>query len=1182
MKDMSFNSIKKSIFLSIGTVLFLSGLVFLLIPILPGFLFAFFGLNVLAKNSTKVSSHKLTIKYLQISQKYMNTIKRFIQTKKKSITASIVFATMILSLIVGVKPVEASFGIDSSYTQVKTANSPIVYYLDHKQGKKKAYVSEVSYLTYGNQWSDIKIVHPEALRAWEDITLVKSPERPEVFYIENGTKKWIQTEAEFKENGYNWNDIVTIAQVDLDQYKIVGENPYKNEKPKETPETNNSNYNTSSTNQGVVASNASSNVSVATIENNNSKNVGSTENNQVINKGLTVESISYSNTPQRTLVNTNSNLVAAYKLKASGENVKIEKIILNAEGVFSNDVVRNIYLTIGNNSSTEYEGYFTNGKEVHFDFHHYPINVLSGRDKEIRVYIDLQGDASVNYQTIRFTMKDGDNIKTDSTVYGDFPLKATNFELIYLENILGAVQVEELSLDRSLEMKIGSVDEEIATFKITETTGTENVKLSKLVFENLGSATQEDIVNLKLKNSKGKIISQVSKINGQTIEFKLDNYVIAKDDSYSFSIHADVVKGENRTVNLQLKEAAMIGDVYNYSIVPTYLDINESIKIVREKLTAISKSLSVSKNVFAKESGTLLGVYEIRNNEQEIALQNIKVILSKSETAPALQDAIYLVNYDTGEVYDYAKPVYDDYVVLDMPKVLLDSRKKVNLALITNISEKAQQGDIYKTEISTISYKSINSGIYLEDTVNVSGGTVTVSEANLFIYENNDIDNTEYIKGETGIKIASFYLEASYGDDVLVNGLTLTKGNTAGLVTYENGFSNLRIKIGNKTVGNSIERPFGDVYNFDGFSYILKSGKKVELSVYVDTVGSMRVNSTQLMLSKITSQSNKSGIAATVKGLNAKSYTANFGDVNLEISAGENGVINQGEKDNFAGSFTIKNTGDEIIKLGYVTLLTTGDGFSSSLGYSYLEIRESESSKRLGYVKTPVAGGNRISLGSYKIGVGEEKTFNVYVDGGSYDDNDGFELRFTELTAQGYDSKIAVTASGMPTSPIIIGKGNTVIDDTNDDENNSEDDSDQDTQTLELSWPVIGKITATFHDPNYYYANQVGVHLGLDIKVNQGTPVKAAADGTVYSVIDGGEDHTSYIIIDHGGGYRTLYAHLSRMDKNVGDVVHVGDVIGLSGGKPGAYGSGPYTNGPHLHFEVHKNGIEVDPEDYLK
>lgn len=130
-----------------------------------------------------------------------------------------------------------------------------------------------------------------------------------------------------------------------------------------------------------------------------------------------------------------------------------------------------------------------------------------------------------------------------------------------------------------------------------------------------------------------------------------------------------------------------------------------------------------------------------------------------------------------------------------------------------------------------------------------------------------------------------------------------------------------------------------------------------------------------------------------------------------------------------------------------------------------------------------------------------------------------------------------------------------------------------------MAWPVIGRVTYDFHDTDYLY---VFPHDGLDIAVGQGTIVRASYDGEVAGVYNGGMTSASYLSIKHASGISTVYGHLSRMDVQDGQKVTKGQVIGLSGGTPGTNGAGPFTTGPHLHFEVRVNGVPVDPMGYLR
>lgn len=140
------------------------------------------------------------------------------------------------------------------------------------------------------------------------------------------------------------------------------------------------------------------------------------------------------------------------------------------------------------------------------------------------------------------------------------------------------------------------------------------------------------------------------------------------------------------------------------------------------------------------------------------------------------------------------------------------------------------------------------------------------------------------------------------------------------------------------------------------------------------------------------------------------------------------------------------------------------------------------------------------------------------------------------------------------------------------------DDADEAGDASVMSWPLEGRITALFHDTTYPFRH-LFQHSGLDIGVPVGTAIEAAAPGYVaWSTT--GRSYGNYVMIIHADGLATLYAHMSRLDVVQDQYVSRGQQIGLSGGKPGMQGAGLST-GPHLHFEVRKDGIPTNPMDYL-
>lgn len=139
-----------------------------------------------------------------------------------------------------------------------------------------------------------------------------------------------------------------------------------------------------------------------------------------------------------------------------------------------------------------------------------------------------------------------------------------------------------------------------------------------------------------------------------------------------------------------------------------------------------------------------------------------------------------------------------------------------------------------------------------------------------------------------------------------------------------------------------------------------------------------------------------------------------------------------------------------------------------------------------------------------------------------------------------------------------------------------------DTDSADLSWPISSRrVTAYFWDPSYPY-RQVFEHNAIDIATGQGSPVKAAASGYVARAKRCTTASCyAYVMIIHSNGVSTVYGHLSKITVSEEQYVTRGDLIGYSGATPGTVGAGPFTTGPHLHFEVRKNGIPTDPLKYL-
>lgn len=124
-------------------------------------------------------------------------------------------------------------------------------------------------------------------------------------------------------------------------------------------------------------------------------------------------------------------------------------------------------------------------------------------------------------------------------------------------------------------------------------------------------------------------------------------------------------------------------------------------------------------------------------------------------------------------------------------------------------------------------------------------------------------------------------------------------------------------------------------------------------------------------------------------------------------------------------------------------------------------------------------------------------------------------------------------------------------------------------------WPTLSKrLTSNFGYRSDPFSGRASFHAGIDIAGRTGDPIYAAGAGKVITTAKDGS-HGKYIVVEHPGGLQTWYLHLSQIGVSTGDSVKKGQEIG-------SLGSTGRSTGPHLHFEIVKQGEPVDPMPYLK
>jgi murein DD-endopeptidase MepM/ murein hydrolase activator NlpD len=123
-------------------------------------------------------------------------------------------------------------------------------------------------------------------------------------------------------------------------------------------------------------------------------------------------------------------------------------------------------------------------------------------------------------------------------------------------------------------------------------------------------------------------------------------------------------------------------------------------------------------------------------------------------------------------------------------------------------------------------------------------------------------------------------------------------------------------------------------------------------------------------------------------------------------------------------------------------------------------------------------------------------------------------------------------------------------------------------------WPVNGMLLSSYGHRMDPFSGEGAYHTGVDIRAPQGTPVRATADGIV-RLAERVSGYGKLVVIDHGGGIQTYYAHLAYINVLPGQEVLRGETVG-------AVGMTGRTTAPHLHYEVRIGGAPVNPSRYMR
>jgi len=950
-----------------------------------------------------------------------------------------------LSALIFVFPASAEVanGLNPAIRQVKTTDSPTVYYLDHAWGKKKAYINEAAFLSYGNKWEDIKIVSQADLDKWPEMQLVKEKDNPAVYYLKNGKKVLIESARDFTNLGFKWGDIVNLNKTDLEQYasstygevklviykladyelvktKVKSAVYYIKDKLK-TPIKSAKDFiklDFKWDDINIVEEDDLNDLATASYE-----EAGLDVGLAPDTSGLTVSLGSDSPKEGNNLpLSTTNNLLAIFDLKSETGQAEISSLNFNLKGIFYEQILANIYLSYDNKVDLGVTPAI-NDKTVSFNLKDKPLVISPGETRKVYFWVDLDDCPTCANHNLRVAINQASDISSTVAISGNFPITSGSFSLVNALHILGQVKIEELTAgEANRQAIIGEPEQILGKFKISEVSGNEDILIDSLTVKIQGSALPSGFFSLAVRNEKKKIVAQANSVDKyRQVLFNLGNYKIKKSSEEIFTVSASLNDGDGRSLNLAVAKANVVGSASNFSLKIIYSSLEENIDIVRKNLGVVAKKLEASKKVFTEKTGTIIGVFEVRNGNQEIYIDSLGLSLVKSSGAADLDKEVYVVDYDTGEILGQTggRALSVGQVNINFSDKTLKPKKNLTMAFITTMPTKSQDGHTYQLILNKVNHRTADN-IFLTNTIDINGEIFKVVLSKVLIYPGDSLAGKIYAKGQSKVTVASFYLESSAGDDIEITGLSINKGSAGGSLTYDNGFSNMKVYLGSKRI-TTISQPNKSAYSFDDFSYRLRAGTRIEIKVYVDTIKDLKIDKADLQITGLVARGYSSDMDTEISGLNIASSAVSFVGVKAQVEATAAGRIIINKKDNNAASFKITNTGGEALKLDYLMINSSGNEFSSGAGYSNLRVREASGGKTISSkISKPVVGSNKIKLNFYVLEPGKELFVNIYVDAGVSVSSGSFSVYLSNLEAQGKNSKIAASISGLPTAELNV------------------------------------------------------------------------------------------------------------------------------------------------------------------
>jgi len=514
------------------------------------------------------------------------------------------------------------------------------------------------------------------------------------------------------------------------------------------------------------------------------------------------------------------------------------------------------------------------------------------------VWVKVNLSSSVTTGTVSVGIAQGSDLMiSGSTVGGSFPLWGNTHSIVSGSGVIGSATLNSQTVGGGTsgspaQIDLGLTNFDVQKFRIAESSGQEDIKLSSLTVFNNGTAADGDYTNITLKDQSNVTLSTVAKSTAGKIQFVLTApYVIPRGATRDFTIAIDIPGISNsasRTVDFTIQndyDVEVYGSQTNSGILPTAAgsstfpigdgsgsDVGNYIQFKTGSVTVSKASTSPSGKMAPGATQQTLAEFEIKAFGEDIELQKLTFVITKDGTNELtstmhtftgtvkvndeLGSSLYSATASTATLYCDASCTISNSVITNSgagaatgTQVTLNTYKTIKagttakLVFVSDVATAATSTDQYAVAVQGFYARRVSTNNFITNTSTVTGNTRQVDTTSLGVSSNSAYNPTNLVKGGSGLKIGSFNIQAGPAENLTLTNLGLIictnhSGSTATAVCTTSavpaGVSNINLKVGGVAFGTPISSTSaGTTETFSGAA-VVNASSTVNVEVFAD------------------------------------------------------------------------------------------------------------------------------------------------------------------------------------------------------------------------------------------------------------------------------------------------------------------------------------------------------------